>query len=96
MSIRWFKNYPGIIAAAVLLLGAFMAAPPCYAGGAVTIVPDKNQLAPKGSYIPDRRVKEVLVKIKKRQALIEKQKALQQEKQQQENNLPKPQSPEEQ
>ena len=89
MSIRWFKNYIEALAVLGLLLCLIMAVPPCFAGGAVTIVVDKNQLAPKGSYIPDRRVQEVLNKIEERKAMVKK-KALQQEEQQQKNKSPKP------
>jgi hypothetical protein len=95
MFIRWFKNNPGTLAAVGLLIGVFMTVPACFAGGAVTIVPDKNQLAPKGSYIPDRRVKEVLKKVEEQQVMMEKKKALQLQKQQQESKAPKPQSSEE-
>jgi hypothetical protein len=90
MSIRWFKNIPVILAVLGLLLGACVAVPACFAGGAVTIVPDKNQLAPKGSYIPDRRVKEVLKKIEANKAMMEEKKALQRKEQQQDNKLPMP------
>jgi hypothetical protein len=88
MFIQWFKYNPAILAALGLLLGVTIAAPACFASGAVTIVQDKRQLAPKGSYIPERRVQEVLKKIEDRKALMEKQKKLQQE-----NKSPKPQSP---
>ena len=89
MSIRWFKNNPRTLALVGLMLGVFIAVPACFAGGAVTIVQDKHQLAPKGSYIPERRVEEVLKKIEQRKVMLEKQKALEQEEQQ-ETELPKP------
>lgn len=92
MPTKWLKHNTGIIAAWILLLSGFMAIPACYAGGAVTIVPDKNQLAPKGSYIPDRRVKKVLKKIEEQKAMLDENKKLQQEEQPQKNTLPKPQS----
>jgi len=92
MSIKWLNNYQGTLVVLGLLLGILMAAPACFASGAVTIVPDEEQLAPKGSYIPDRRVKEVLNKIEKRKAMIEEKKALQQQEQRQADPLPKPQS----
>lgn len=96
MSIKWLKNNPGMLAVSGLLLGVCMAAPACFAGGAVTIVPDKNLLAPRGSFIPDRRVKEVLEKVEAQKAMIEEKKAGQQEAQQYENKLPKPRSSTEQ
>ena len=88
MSIRWFKKNIVAIAMLGLLLSLCMAVPPCFAGGAATIVVDQNSLAPRGSYIPKRRVEEVLQKIEERKAL--KKKALQQESQQQETKTPKP------
>lgn len=91
MSIRCLKNHRGTLALLGLLLGISIAAPACFAGGAATIVLDKKQLAPRGSYIPDRRVQEVLKKIEAHKA----KKALQQEKQLQENKLPKSQSSDE-
>ena len=90
MVVRWFKNNPGILAVIGLLAGLLMAAPACFASGAVTIVQDKKQLAPKGSYIPKRRVQEVLEKIEERKAMVQEKKALQQEVQKQENKSPKP------
>lgn len=95
MSIRCFKNSPGTLAGLGLLFTLCMLVPPCFAGGAVTIVPDKHQLAPRGSYIPDRRVKEVLKKVEEHKAMMEKKKALQQEGQLKENKLPTPQSSDE-
>ena len=91
MSIRYVKNYRITVALLGLLLSICIAAPACFAGGAATIVLDKKQLAPRGSYIPDRRVQEVLKKIEEYKA----KKALQQEKQLQENKLPKSQSTDE-
>lgn len=95
MSNRCFKNSPGTLAVLGLLLALCMLVPPCFAGGAVTIVPDKHLLAPRGSYIPDRRVKQVLKKVEEHKAMMEKKKALQQEGQLKENKLPAPQSSDE-
>lgn len=77
MSLRRFICHSVTPAVLGLLLVVCMAVPACFAGGAVTIVQDKHQLAPKGSYIPDRRVKAVLKKVEEHKALIERQKALQ-------------------
>lgn len=93
MSIRCFKNSTGTLAVLGLLLAVCMLVPPCFAGGAVTIVLDKHQLAPRGSYIPDRRVKQVLKKVEEHKAMMEKKKALQQEEKLKEDKLPTPQSP---
>jgi apolipoprotein N-acyltransferase len=95
MSIRCLKNSLGILAVLGLLLSVFMVVPACFAGGAVTIVLDKHQLAPRGSYIPEERIKQVLKKIEAHKATMEKQKALEQESQLEENKLPTPQSSDE-
>lgn len=95
MSIRCLTYGPAIHAVLGLLLTVFMVVPACLAGGAVTIVPDKHQFAPRGSYIPDRRVKQVLKKIEEHKAKLEKKKALPQDDQLKENKLPIPQSSDE-
>jgi hypothetical protein len=95
MSIRCLKNSPGILTVLGLLLTVFVVVPACFAGGAATIVPDKHQLAPRGSYIPDRRIKQVLEKIEEHRAIMEKKKALPQDGQLKENKLPTPQSSDE-
>lgn len=95
MSMQCCKNRPGTLAVLGLLFSVCMLVPPCFAGGAVTIVLDKHQLAPRGSYIPDRRVKQVLEKVGEHKAMMEKKKALQQEGQLKENKLPAPQSSDE-
>ena len=95
MSIRKLNNHRGTFAVLGLLLGLCLAVPACLAGGAATIVLDKHQLAPRGSYIPERRIKAVLEKVKKHQVMMEKKKSLQQEKKLQENSLPNPQSSDE-
>jgi hypothetical protein len=89
------KNSQGFLAVLGLLLAIFMVVPACFAGGAATIVPDKHQLAPRGSYIPDRRVKKVLEKIEEHRAIMEKKEALPQEGQMKENKLPIPRSSDE-
>ena len=79
-----------------IILGFGMAIPACYGGGAVTIIPDKHQLAPRGSYIPERRVKRVLEKVKEHQTTIHRQKdATQQENRLKTSETPAPQSPKE-
>jgi hypothetical protein len=90
MSTRWLKHIPATLAALGLLFAVFMVVPACFAGGAATIVPDKHQLAPRGSYIPDRRVKQVLKKVNEYKAMMEKKKALEQEERSKENKVPEP------
>jgi hypothetical protein len=94
MSIR-FKNSPGTLAVLGLLLAVCMFVPPCFAGGAATIVLDKHQLAPRGSFIPASRVKRVLKKVEEHKAMMEQKKALQQEDQLNENTQPASKSPDE-
>lgn len=95
MTIRCLKNSIGILAVLGLLFTVFMVVPACFAGGAVTIVQDKHQLAPRGSYISDERIKQVLKKIEAHRATIDKKKALEQDGQLEENKLPTPQSSDE-
>lgn len=90
MSIQWLKHAPGIPAVLGLLLAVFMIVPVCFAGGAATIVPDKDQLAPRGSYIPDRRVKQVLKKVNEYKAMMEKKNAPQRQERSKENKVPEP------
>ena len=90
MSMRWLNYTLGTLAGLGLLSAVFMVVPVCFAGGAATIVPDKHQLAPRGSYIPDRRVKQVLKKVNEYKALMKKKNALQQEKRSKENKVQVP------
>jgi Na+-translocating ferredoxin:NAD+ oxidoreductase RnfG subunit len=92
MSFRCIKNSAGAVAVLGLLLSVFMVASASFAGGAATIVIDKHQLAPRGSHIPDRRVKQVLKKVKEHKAMMEKKKENQKDDQLKENKLPIPQS----
>lgn len=92
MSVRWIIKISGTLAILGLLLSVSMAVPACIAGGAVTIVPDKKQLAPRGSYIPDRRVEQVLKKIEEHKAKMKEMQALEPEKQPGDSQLPKVQS----
>jgi hypothetical protein len=55
------------------MLGIFIAIPVCFAGGALTIVQDEKQLAPRGSYIPERRVSQVLRKVEQHQKMLQKE-----------------------
>jgi Na+-translocating ferredoxin:NAD+ oxidoreductase RnfG subunit len=95
MSFRCIKNSPGTVAVLALLLFVFMVVSASFAGGAATIVIDKHQLAPRGSHIPDRRVKQVLKKVKEHKAMMKKKMEYQQDDQLKENKLPIPQSSDE-
>ena len=93
MPSKMFKPKKYIYMVLGIILGFGMAIPACHAGGAVTIIPDKHQLAPRGSYIPEQRVKRVLDKVRKHQATIRQKDATQQENRMQESKTPAPQSP---
>ncbi len=95
MTSKRFKLQKYIYVVAGIILGFGVSIPACHAGGAVTIIPDKHQLAPRGSYIPERRVQRVLDKVKEHQATIRQKDATQQENQMQESMTPAPQSPKE-
>jgi len=76
-------------------MGFAIAIPSCYAGGAVTIIKDEKQYAPRGSYIPERRVKSALKKVQEHKATLRQKDAQQQEHRLQESEAPAPQSPKE-
>ena len=69
---RCFKKSPRIIAVLGFVLSILMAGTACFAGGAATIVMDKHQLAPRGSYIPERRVEQVVKKIEEHKNFIKR------------------------
>ena len=76
-----------------LALFTLIGIPVCFAGGALTIVKDEKQFAPRGSYIPERRVERILKKVEKHKAAVRQKDATQQENRLQESETPAPQSP---
>jgi hypothetical protein len=68
-----------------MLFSVFIAIPICFAGGAATIVQDGKQLAPRGSYIPERRVQQVLDKVQEHKAMMMEKQNMEVENQLQEN-----------
>ena len=78
-----------------LLFGAFSANLPCFAGGAMILVPAEDRDVPKGSHIPERRTQEVEKKIKKHKAMMKEKRIQQQQEQLPQDNLPKTKSPKE-
>jgi hypothetical protein len=90
MSMRRIVNNRGPLVVAGVLFGILMAVQVCFAGGAATIVQDKHLLAPRGSYIPERRAQQVLKKVEEHKAVMKAKKATQHEKQLQESDKPKP------
>ncbi len=77
MLIKSFKLNALTFAGVAMIVAAFLAAPVCYAGGAVAIVPADDSKTPKGSYISEERKtkieKEVMVYKAKRKEAAEKQ-----------------------
>ncbi len=93
MSQKSCKLYPIVLVVMAMFLGAFLVTPVSYAGGAAEIVPADDRELPAGSFIPERRKKEIEAKVK---ALKAKEKAkAQQQDQSLENEINKPESPKE-
>ncbi|MEJ2153952.1 MAG: hypothetical protein P8X96_01300 [Desulfobacteraceae bacterium] len=90
MTIKYLIQSSKAIGVVGILIGSFMVVPGCFAGGAVTIIRDKHVLAPRGSYIPQRRVRQVLEKVKKLKAAEKEKESLQHQKQVKEPASPKP------
>jgi hypothetical protein len=95
MSTIWLNYIPRTLFVLGILLGVFIGIPVCFAGGAVTIVQDQKQLAPRGSYIPERRVQQVLKKVQEHKAMMKEKETMEGEKQLPENETDKPKSSEE-
>jgi len=72
-----------------MIFTASLAAPICYAGGAVTLVPADDRMAPEGSYIPEHRKNKIEKEVQAYKATM-KQKA---EKQQQDQSMQKSETP---
>jgi hypothetical protein len=85
MSMTWLKNKPKTLGLLWMLLSVFISIPICFAGGAATIVQDEKQLAPRGSYIPERRVQQVLNKVQEHRAMMMEKQKMEVENQLQEN-----------
>lgn len=89
MAVKCWMTYPRVLCLISIWIGSFLAAPACLAGGAVKIIPDKRQFAPRGSYIPDRRAKQVLEKVEKHKAAMRAKEALQHQEQMVQPETPK-------
>ena len=93
---KWLKFQPGTHVVLGILLGVCIGIPVCFAGGAVTIIQDEKQLAPRGSYIPERRVQQVLKKVQEhKKAMMKEKQTLEDEKKFPKNEAAKPHSSEE-
>ena len=95
MSTTWLVFNSRTIVVLGILLSVFIGIPVCFAGGAVTIVQDEKQLAPRGSYIPERRVQQVLRKVREHKAMMKQKETMEGEKQLPENEAAKPKLSEE-
>ncbi len=90
MAIKYLIQFSKTIGVVAIWIGSFFVVPGCFAGGAVTIIQDKHVLAPRGSYIPQRRVRQVLEKVKKLKAAAKEKESLQHQEQVKEPVSPKP------
>lgn len=95
MSIKWLTYHPRTLGVIVILLSVVIGIPACFAGGAATIVQDQKQLAPRGSYIPERRIQQVLKKVQEHKAMMKEKESMEGEKPLPENETAKPESSEE-
>ena len=63
MSIKSYKIIPGALVVLGILVGFLSFQVACYASGAVMIVPVEDENVPKGSQIPEWRMKETEKKV---------------------------------
>ena len=89
------KLYPLIIVMVGMILSVFLAAPMCYAGGAVTLVPADDRDVPEGSFIPERRITEIETEVKKFKAEMKEKTKKQEQDLSPQNESPKSESPKE-
>ena len=81
MLIKSFKLNALTLAGVAMIVAALLAAPTCYAGGAATLVPADDRIAPDGSYISEERKKKIDEDVKaykaKRKEAAERQQQVQ-------------------
>lgn len=96
MFIKSCKFHAFMLVGLAMVAATCMVAPICYAGGAATLVPVDDRMAPEGSYISEHRKnkieKEVQVFKEKMKKKAEKQ---QQDQALQKSETPKSEDPEE-
>jgi len=73
-----------------MTVGAFLAAPICYAGGAVTLVPADDTKVPSGSFISEHRINKIETEVKEFKAKMKEKAEKQQQEQSLQNDLSKP------
>ena len=89
MSVKYGTFVFRALMVLALLSGGFLVTLPCYAGGAVILVPEEDRDVPKGSQIPEERSKEIEEKVEKYKEQIREQNKQKQEQLLQEQS-PKP------
>lgn len=89
------KLYPLTIVMMGMILSVFLAAPICYAGGAVRLVPADDRDVPEGSFIPERRITEIETEVKKFKAEMKEKAKKQEQELLPQNESPKSESPKE-
>lgn len=95
MSMKSCKLYPLTIVVVGMMLAAFLAAPICYAGGAVTLVPADDREVPAGSFIPEQRIKKIEIKVEKFKAEMKQKADKQQRDRSSQDETPTPENPKE-
>lgn len=96
MLIKSCKLYTFTLVGVAMIVTACLVAPICYAGGAVTLVPADDRMAPEGSYISEHRKNKIEKEVQEYKAAM-KQKAEKQQQDQsmQKSEMPKSEDPEE-
>ena len=89
MSIKYCKFIPGALVVLAILLGVFLVNPACYAGGAVILMPAEDRDVPEGSFIPERRSKEIEKKVREYKEKMKGKDPEQQQERLPQNELPK-------
>jgi hypothetical protein len=85
MFIKSCKLYPFTLIGVAMIVTTCLAVPICYAGGAVTLVPAENRMAPEGSYISEHRKNKIEKEVQEYKAAMKQES----EKQQQDQSLKK-------
>jgi hypothetical protein len=96
MLIKSCKLNTFTLVGVAMIVSACLAAPICYAGGAATLVPADNRMAPEGSYISEHRKNKIEKEVQEYRAIMKQEAEKQQQDQSmQKSETPKPENPEE-
>lgn len=96
MSMKCCRYIPIALVVLGILLGTVNVNQLCYAGGAVILIPAGDKDVPEGSFIPERRIKEIKKKVKVYKAKMKGRYKAQQQESLPKNQLPGPKHPEQQ